>query len=465
MYCEEEEKKREKEEEKEIYMSTFAIKNAIVVTCNENDEVIRDGAIIVDDNKITAVGRTKDLEEKIRECDEIIDGRDKIITPGLISVHDHVIGHVFKGFTEDGAEDYFYKHCFSMETFLNPENSYWFAYAGLMETLKFGCTMINDLFHYSQSTAEAVEDIGMKAIIQHKVFDIDLNNLQHKNYERFYDAGIKRLEENEELIKKWHNKADGRIKCWVGNHAPDTNSPELLKAGRELADKYGVGIHIHVAQTVQEHEMINNTYGMSSVKFLDSLGFLKDDVICAHLAFADTEDIAILERTGAKFAHCPVIMAKFGTFPRIKEFLTSKVPMAIGDDWVTLNPWGDMRAAIEVTRAVTGEALQYAIRAFRMMTIDAANLLNLGDETGSLEVGKKADLIVIDALRPNLVPMKDVIPSLVYNMTGNEVETVYVDGKKIVDEGRILAKDEIEVMRKTQSLAEEVWTKGGVWPE
>ena len=322
MYCEEEEKKREKEEEKEIYMSTFAIKNAIVVTCNENDEVIRDGAIIVDDNKITAVGRTKDLEEKIRECDEIIDGRDKIITPGLISVHDHVIGHVFKGFTEDGAEDYFYKHCFSMETFLNPENSYWFAYAGLMETLKFGCTMINDLFHYSQSTAEAVEDIGMKAIIQHKVFDIDLNNLQHKNYERFYD-GIKCLRRTKNLLR------NGIIRPMAESNAGSETmhlilTPELLKAGRELADKYGVGIHIHVAQTVQEHEMINNTYGMSSVKFLDSLGFLKDDVICAHLAFADTEDIAILERTGSKFAHCPVIMAKFGTFPRIKEFLTSK---------------------------------------------------------------------------------------------------------------------------------------------
>lgn len=446
--------------------SSIFIHDGIILTNDKLQRIIRNGAIAIENDKIVSIGKTEDLKKDFSRADIKIDARDKIIVPGIINAHTHVMGHVFKGFTDDDVWGTFYPLCLPMESHLSPKNAYWLSLIGCIETLKFGSVLINDIFHYASETAKAVRDIGMRAVLEHKVFDVEsLSNLQYMNYTRDYELGLKKLKENEELIKKWNGAADGRIRAWVGNHAPDTNSPELLKAGRALADKYNVGIHIHVAQSQTEVKYIKSEYGKTSVEFLDSLGFLKHDVVCTHLIYATSGDIKILEKTGANMAHCPVIMGKAAAFPRIGELLKSKVRIGIGCDWVTLNPWDEMRAAIEITRALTGDpSLQSAQRAFKMMTLDSAEIFGVANELGSLEVGKKADLLIIDRKKPNLVPMKDILPTLVYNMTGNEIEKVIIDGKIVVDDGRTVMVDEEEAMRKAQELSEEIWEKSGVWP-
>ena len=440
----------------------LAIKNALIVVNNEENEIIHDGAIIVDGDRITRVGKTQDLKEEVAKADTVIDGKDKILIPGLINAHTHVMGHMFKGFTEDGTFEYFYGLCFPMEDYLNEESAYWLSKVGCMETLKNGVVMINDIFHYSQQTAQAVSDLGMRAVIEHKVYDVKaLGNLYNNDYSRDTDAGMRKLEENEELIKKWHGKDNGRIQCWVGNHATDTNTIELLKAGRALADQYGVGLHIHVAQSFKEFEYTKSAYGKTPIELLCDIGYLRDDVVCAHLTEATEHDIKLFEESGANFAHCPVILGKFGIFPRIKDLINSKIPMAIASDWLTLNPWSDMRAAIGLTRTVASDAsLQYAQRAFKMMTTDAAKVLKVDKDLGSLEVGKKADILVIDGNRPNLVPMRDVVASLVYNMTGSEVEKVIIDGNIVVDDSHIITADESEACRNAQKFAGDIWEKG-----
>lgn len=440
----------------------LAIKNAVIVVNNEKDEIIKDGAIIADGDRITHVGKTSELKNEIAKADTVIDGKDKILIPGLINAHTHVMGHMFKGFTEDGTFEYFYGLCFPMEDYLNEESAYWLSKVGCMEALKNGVVMINDIFHYSQQTAKAVSDLGMRAVLEHKVYDVkSLGNLYNNDYSRDVEAGMRKLEENESLIKNWHGKDNGRIKCWVGNHATDTNTIELLKAGRELADKYGVGCHIHVAQSFKEFEYTMSEYGKTPVELLCDIGYLKDDVVCAHLTEATENDIKLFEKSGAKFAHCPVILGKFGIFPKIKELIDSKIPMAIASDWLTLNPWADMRAAIGLTRTVAANpSLQYAQRAFKMMTTEAAKVLGMENDLGSLEKGKKADILIIDMNRPNLVPMRDVIASLVYNMQGDEVEKVIIDGEIAVDGGHIIKSNEEEACRKAQKYAEDIWDKG-----
>jgi 5-methylthioadenosine/S-adenosylhomocysteine deaminase len=450
-----------------VTANSLLIENCTLVTNDPARRIIRGCSLAVEEDKIVKIGRSEDLRADYSNSEIKLDGRGKIVIPGLVQAHTHVMGHIFKGFTEDGAEEAFYKVCLPMEDYITRDDAYWLSMIGLIEVLKFGTTMINDIFHYSSETARAVQDIGIRGIIEHKVFDVEsLANIKDMNYRRDFEKGIRKLNENEKLIKEWNGASNGRIRCWVGNHAPDTNSPELLKAGRELANKYKVGIHIHVAQSKREVSYIKQTYGKTSVEFLDSLDFLKPDVVCAHLAFATIDDIAILERTGANMAHCPVIMGKFGSFPRIAEFLNSKkVKIGMGSDWVTLNPWDDLRSAVTLTRAVTGNIkLQNATRSFEMMTLGSTNILGVRDQVGSLEVGKKADFVVIDAKRPNLVPMKDIIPTLVYNMTGNEVETVVCDGKIVLDHGKVAFLDESKVMDKAQEIAEGIWEKGGVWP-
>lgn len=441
------------------------INHATIITNDAVRNILYDGSILIEKDRIIDVGKTADIKSSGR-APRKIDARGKIIIPGLVQVHTHVMGHLFKGFTEDGAEDSFYKTCLPMEDFITAKDAYWLSLMGCIETLKFGTVMINDIFHYASETAKAVRDIGIRAILEHKVFDVkSLSNIQHMDYSRDYESGIRRLDENERLIAEWNGTAHGRIRCWVGNHAPDTNSPELLKAGRELADKYKVGIHTHVAQSKREVQYIKQQYGKTSVQFLDSLGFLKSDVVCAHLAFATPEDIGILERTGSNMAHCPVIMGKFGSFPLIKDFLNSKVKIGLGCDWVTLNPWDELRAAVEITRAVTQDVtLQNAQRAFDMMTIESSKIMRSENDLGSIGSGKKADLVIIDPKKANLTPMKEVLQSLVYNMTGNEVETVIIDGNFVVENGRTMMVDEEIAIQRAQEVAESIWSQAGVWP-
>ena len=201
--------RKQKRKDGECVMSCIAIKNATIVTVNERNEVIYDGTVIFENDRIKYVGKTKNAGELLKNVDEIIDGNGKILTPGIVNVHTHVMGNVFRGMTEDGPYDFIYRKCFPMESYLNEENAYWLSMNGCIETLKFGSVLINDLFHFASQTARAVDQIGMRAILEHKVYDVkSLANVQNMDYSRNYEAGKKRLEENEKLICDWNGKAN-----------------------------------------------------------------------------------------------------------------------------------------------------------------------------------------------------------------------------------------------------------------
>ena len=434
-----------------------------MVTNDPRGRIIRDGAVLLEEGRIADVGRSEELRRKHPSAEFKQDASGKVVIPGLVQAHTHVMGHLFKGFSEEN-EQIFYGKCLPMEQFIEESDAYWLSLIGAIEALKFGTVLINDIFHYSRQTARAVKDLGMRAVIEHKVFDVKaLSNIQRMDYRRDYEAGERRLKENERLIREWNGAESGRIRAWVGNHAPDTNSPELLRAGRKLADKHRVGIHTHVAQSTREVRYVKRAYGKTSVEFLDGLGFLKDDVVCAHLVFATKSDIKILERTNACMVHCPGVMGKFGAFPLIKEFLQSRVRMGMGSDWISLNPWVDMRTGIRIARVVTGDVgVLDPYMVFRLMTLGSAGVLRQGRDLGSLEPGKKADLVLIDQKRANLTPMRDVVPDLIYNMTGSEVEEVIVDGRKVVESGKVVLVDEEKAIARAQEVSEAIWERGGV---
>jgi 5-methylthioadenosine/S-adenosylhomocysteine deaminase len=447
-------------------LSTRLVHGGVIVTNDARGRIIDGGAIYTEDDRIVKVGKSEDLLKQYPTAEFKDNAAGKVVIPGLVQAHTHVMGHLFKGFSEEN-EQIFYGKDLPMERFIEEPDAYWLSLIGAIEALKFGTVLINDIFHYSTQTARAVRNLGMRAVIEHKVFDVKaLANIQRMDYSRDYEAGEKRLKENERLIKEWNGGASGRITTWVGNHAPDTNSPELLKAGRKLADKYRVGIHIHVAQSKREVRYVERQYGKTSVEFLNDLGFLRKDVVCAHLVFATKSDIRILERTQAKMVHCPGVMGKFAAYPPIKEFLGSKVKMGMGSDWISLNPWVDMRTGIRIARVVTGDpGVLDPYMVFRLMTRGSAEVLRQGRDLGSLEAGKKADYVVIDRKRANLTPMRDVVPGLVYNMTGSEVEEVLVDGKPVVEKGKVTLVDEDEAVAKAQQVSEAIWERGGVPPQ
>ncbi|MFQ6075607.1 MAG: amidohydrolase family protein [Candidatus Bathyarchaeia archaeon] len=437
-------------------MTDILILNGTIVA-KARGPVIRGGGLAIEGDRIAALGNAEKLRKEYKDADIVIDAEKKAVLPGIVNVHSHV-GNIFgKGLTED-RENGFYRTALPLEKYVTPKDIYHLSLHGCVEALKFGVTCLNEIWHYIWETARAVAEIGMRGVMAHKVLETDLEGLHHGVWRRISGMGDERLKENIDLIKKWHGKAEGRITCRFGAHAPDTCSPELLKRIKELAQNYDVGINTHIGQSKIEMEHMKEVYGKGSVEFLDDIGFLGPDVVAAHLAWISKEEVEILRRTGTYMAHCPVIMAKRGAFPPMGDIYRSGVNVALGTDWLSMDPWDNMRCAIEVSRVLTSDVSTLsATRALELFTTASAEALGLEEDIGSLEIGKKADIIIIDLRRPQLNPLHDLIPNLVYYASMGDVETVIVDGKVILEDGRAKTVDEEEVVERAQEAAEGIW--------
>jgi 5-methylthioadenosine/S-adenosylhomocysteine deaminase len=231
----------------------------------------------------------------------------------------------------------------------------------------------------------------------------------------------------------------------------------LLKRGRRLADEYGVGIHIHTAQSRTEVNHIRKTLGRSgSLEYLNDLGFLGDDVIAVHCTYVTDEGIRLMAETDTKYAICPSRFLRPGRSRPTKpllEMLEAGVITGLGTDWIRMDPWERMRAALRIT----GEALG-PTEVLRLATTGSARALGMEQEVGSLEVGKKADIILVDMQRPHLVPTYEdsLITELVHHVSGQDVETVIVDGQIILDRGAFQTVDEDAVLKEAQRTCDVV---------
>jgi 5-methylthioadenosine/S-adenosylhomocysteine deaminase len=387
--------------------------------------------------------------------------------PGIVNAHTHVGSCHGKGLTED-RENGFYKYGLAPAQELTQEDVYHFSILGLIETVKAGATCINEQSHFMEETAKAIKKVGLRAILAETVFETDYGRMKNGDWSRIEGKGESTLNKNISLIEKWHNKVDGRIKCRIGPHAPDTLEPELLLKCKETARKYDVGLHIHAAQSKKEVEYVRRRYGGGSIQFLYNIGFLDSSVLVAHMALIDNEEIELFKRSAAKMLHCPIIMAKRGQFPPMNLIYEAGVPVALGTDWLLMDPWENMRCAILLSRVNSHSASSLnAARALEMATIGGARVLGLDKEIGTLEAGKKADLITINIRKAHMFPMHsqydDIISNIVYYANSSDVDNVIVDGKLIVSNHNFLAYDESSAIEKAQATAEDLWDRSGIF--
>lgn len=431
------------------------IKNGIVITQDPQDQVWPKGWVLLEEDRIAALGEGAPPADIT--ADKTVDASGMAVLPGIVDVHTHVCGSLFKGMTEDpvGA---FYGLAFPMERLLTPETTYALSMLGAVECLKAGVTCINDIYHFMRATARAVDQLGIRAVLAQKIIETDLGTIQYNDYTRIPKEGAARVEENCRLIEEYHGK-DGRIFCRFGPHATDTVSLELAKRIAQLGRQYHVGFHIHVAQKDQEVDFLRETYNMSPVEYLKETGLMGVDLVAAHCTCATTEDIRLLEEGGATVAHCAEMYAKRGKFPPIAQLYPSKVRMAYGTDWVTMDPWTNMRTAVMAARmAGCPNHLPDAHMALRLSTIVPAQALGLGDRIGSLEAGKQADVILMDLRSPNLTPVfDDPVATIVYNANRHDVDSVWVAGKPLVEHKRLLPAEESWVLSEGQKAASSIY--------
>lgn len=407
------------------------IKNIDILPVNGKNDIIHNTNLYIRDDKIFHIG---DLKESVK-VDKTIDGKNKVLMPGLINAHTHLGMSLLRNYADDlPLQDWLQKKIWPVEDKLNGDDIYWGSLLSMVEMIQTGTTSFCDMYFFMHKTGEALLESGMRGVLTRGMVE-DPVNPQEK------------LEESKTLFKDFHNKGNGRIKSMIAPHAPYTCSPEFLKKSIELAKELNTGIHIHLAETKKEIEDSLKIYGKSPIKHVNDLGLFELHTIAAHCVYVDDEDIDILDKKGVYPVNNPGSNLKLASgFAPIQKMLHKGIRVALGTDGSSsnnnLNMFEEINLASIINKAVNMDATSVSANsAIEMATINGAYALNWEKEIGSIEIGKKADLILIDLDKPHLYPRHNIVSALAYSVSGSDVDTVMVDGKILMENREIKTLD------------------------
>jgi len=366
------------------------------------------------------------------------------ILPGFVNAHCHTASIVFRSQTDDPPGGItLYTIGFRGEQELTPQEWHDLAGVGAIDMVKGGVTTINDIYYEPDGLAAAAAALGLRAQLCDEIFDVAKENLADGDYTRYPERGAAKLRKSLDFSARWHGEADGRITTRLGPHAVDTCAPEFLREIAAEAKRLGVGLHIHAAQSAREVEVVRQMHGRSSLEHLAALEVMGPDTVLAHLTFASPADLDAVRAAGAKYAHCPTIYPRRGVYPDVPAIRARGIPMGFATDWMMNDPFEGMRNALNALRLKTGkvEALTTA-EALWFATMGSARVLGLDRKIGSLEPGKRADLILVHLERPHLEPFYGDPASIVYYARTSDVVTSIVDGRVIMEDRRVVGLDE-----------------------
>lgn len=430
--------------------STILIKNAIILNPGENDCLKTTSSVLIKDDLIAEIG--DNITEK---ADKVIDGEGKILMPGLINTHTHLSMTLFRGLADDLSLDtWLNDYIWPVEAHLNGYYCYIGALLGAVELIKSGTTTFSDMYFYMEDVARAVDESGLRAVLSYGMID-------------FADEEKRRAEiaANVDLFKNCNNAAEGRIKVFFGPHAPYTASKELLDEVRDLASKFNTGIHIHVAETQKEVEDILEQTGKRPFEYLDDIGFLGPNVVAAHAVWLSEEEIDIIMDREVKISHNPCSNMKLASgISPVANMLSHDICVSIGTDGASSNNNLDlieeMKTASLLQKVATLDPkVLTSEKTVAMATINGARTLGLENEIGSIEVGKKADLILIDTDEANMTPDSSCISSnVVYAAKGSNVDTTICNGKILMENRKLTTLDEEEIYKKARAAIVELKT-------
>lgn len=418
---------------------SILIQNGTIITMH-NQEIIRQGAIAIEDKTIIDVGKNRELKRKYRRGYEKIDAKDKVIIPGLINTHQHAAMSLLRGYADDlPLQEWLEKWIWPIEKHMTPHDIYVGALLTAVESIMSGTTTVNTMYHYTpeENEAKAFAETGLRGVIGHVCFS------WRKKEDR------KALED---LAKNWHNKANGLTRVSVDPHSPYTVDSEymeeLKKIREELNMKYGsekapIICHTHVAETSDEQEKIRKAFNIKLktgvMEYLDSLGVLDKHVIAAHCVALTDKDITIMKKGEVKASHNPVSNLKLASgISPVPKMLKKGVTVSLGTDGACSNNTADMFETMKATALLhkgvnENPTLTPAKQVLEMATIEGAKALSWENEIGSIEVGKKADLAIIDFKKPHLCPLYNEISHLVYAAKSTDVNTVIINGKIVIE--------------------------------
>lgn len=431
-----------------------------IVTMDQTRRVIIDGAIAVSNGRIVAIGPRAELERAYTSRQRV-DATGKVITPGLINGHTHIPMVLFRGLADDlDLQEWLTKYIFPAEAKnVTEEFVRVGARLGLAEMIRGGTTTYCDMYYFEDAIADETAKAGVRGVLGETIIDFPVADNKNNAEAMAYV---------EKFVARW--KGHDLIIPAIAPHAPYTVSEQHLKAVRAFADRTGAPIVTHIAETKRELDDSVKEKGASPVAYLDRIGFLNDRVIAAHVVWPQGSDIAILKRRGVGVIHNPQSNMKLasGVAP-VPKMLTENVLVGLGTDGAAsnndLNMWEEMDTVAKLHKVFSGDPkVISAQQAFELATIRGAQALHLEKEIGSLEKGKRADLLVINRDTLNQIPLYNVYSDLVYATKASDVETVIINGRIVMRNRRLLTLNETAVKNEARTFRDRIIKSLGTSP-
>jgi len=452
-------------------MADILIRNARwLVTLDPGRRIITDGAVAIEDRKILDIGKTY-LLEKRHKAQHIIDASGKLVLPGLIDGHLHNGQHLARGVGDGvGIEKWLYERVYPFEAAMEGEDAYWGAMLCQLEMIRAGTTcFIDPGSYFPDQTARATERTGMRGIISRSALDLHETPLGRVPSKMFSETTGEALSEGENVIKKWNGAFDGRLKASLCLRTMLDCSDELILKTAALSRKYKVGIQTHCDAGLEASRASKVRFGITGVERLEKLGGLGPATLLIHLGGVDLKGVYLIKERDAKVVVCPQSSAHHGgsCAPYLPEMNELGITTCLGSDSGAEGNYLDIvRAMNFATLSFKRDRQDASVlppeTLIEMATINGARAGLWEQEIGSLELGKRADISIFDARRPEWRPTHNPLANLVYCATGASADTVIVDGKILMEERKLLQADVDAVAEEAERRAYQISERAGL---
>jgi len=423
-----------------------------IVTMDSARQVIDDGGIAVRAGRIVAIGSRAQIEARYTSRQRV-NATGKLITPGLINGHTHIPMVLFRGLADDlDLQEWLTKYIFPAEAKNVTEDFVRVgARLGLAEMIRGGTTTYCDMYYFEDAIAEETSKAGVRGVLGETVIDFPVADNK---------TNAEAMTYVEKFVSRW--KGNDLIVPAIAPHAPYTVSEDHLKAVRAFSDRTGAAIVTHVSETKRELDDSIKAKGASPVAYLERIGFLSERVIAAHMVWPQGSDIEILKKRRVGVVHNPQSNMKLasGVAP-VPKMMEEGVLLGLGTDGAAsnndLNMWEEMDTVAKLHKVFSGDPkVISAQQAFELATIRGAQALHLEKEIGSLEVGKRADLLLIERDSLNQIPLYNIYSDLVYATKASDVEGVIINGRVVMQNRRLLTLDEVSIKRDARTYRERI---------
>ncbi len=437
-------------------MESILIKNLEgVVTQDKNRKILRKADILIEGKHIAKIG--KDLPNN---ADEIIDGRGMVAIPGLINTHTHIPMSLLRGIADDmELMEWLNTKIWPIEANLDPESVKTGALLGMLEAVRTGTTTLADMYFFEDKIAEAAVEIGIRAILASSY--MDFGTPQARDREQAFKIA-------KDFVREWKDKEELVIPS-IGPHAPYTCSPDLLQESIEFAQENDCFIQIHLAEDYSEVEQIKKKYGKTPIKHVSDLGLFKAKVIAAHVVWPTEEEIDLLTNSNLLVSHNPISNQKVaaGISP-VPEMLSKGVSVGLGTDGPASNNTVDMFETMKTAALIHKCAKKDPTVMNAQQVLDMATIIparSLGLNTGSIEEGKLADIVLLDTKLPWWTPLHSVLSHLIYAARSTDVNSVIINGRIILRQKKLVSSDEERIMAEATRTSISLLEKSGVSSE